>query len=416
MLATDCIATECRTALGCTEPAAIAYAASKAAALVDGEVVRVRLICDARVFKNCYAVGIPYSDHKIGIRWAAAIGAFLPDPELRLESFRQITPEVLASAQRLLDAGAARVEIDRSKHSLFLDCLVERTGGSGRAIIERDHTHLVKLERNGAAIPLAVDKPRAEGSDVRAWLAERSFAELIQLARSLPPEDRLVLRRGCEMNLALARHGLKLFPASFVDMAKEDSLTRISRSVCAGVYARMWGEDFPVMSVAGSGNKGIVCAVPLASWGLERNSTQEQIDEALALAILVTSSTTHFLGTLSAVCGCSNAAGIGLAAGLCLLEGGDVKEISLAINNMVGNVTGMICDGAKIGCALKTMTAVDSAFRSTRLALCGIGIPPSDGIVGGDGMASLRNLGRIANQGMTWTDNEILAIMQEKLG
>jgi L-cysteine desulfidase len=135
----------------------------------------------------------------------------------------------------------------------------------------------------------------------------------------------------------------------------------------------------------------------------------------LALAALVTSATTHHLGALSAVCGCSNAAGIGLAAGLCLLEGGGPEQISLAVNNMVGNVTGMICDGAKIGCALKTMTAVDAAFRAVRLATCGIGIPKSDGIVGEDGLASLRNLGRIANQGMISTDAEILAIMQEKM-
>jgi L-cysteine desulfidase len=138
-------------------------------------------------------------------------------------------------------------------------------------------------------------------------------------------------------------------------------------------------------------------------------------EEALALACLVTSATTHHLGTLAAVCGCSNAAGIGLAAGLVLIEKGGTKEISLAINNMVGNVTGMICDGAKIGCALKTMTAVDAAFRSSTLAMSGVGIPSSDGIVGGSGPESLKNLGRISNQGMLSADSEILRIMREKL-
>ena len=111
----------------------------------------------------------------------------------------------------------------------------------------------------------------------------------------------------------------------------------------------------------------------------------------------------------------SNAAGLGLAAGLVLLEGGGPREISLAISNMVGNVTGMICDGAKIGCALKTMTSVDAAFRSASLALSGIGIPYSDGIVGADGISSLKNLGRIATKGMTSVDDEILSIMQEKM-
>ncbi len=194
-----------------------------------------------------------------------------------------------------------------------------------------------------------------------------------------------------------------------------DSVTRLSRLVCCGVYARMSGEDYTVMSLAGSGNKGITTSVPLSMWGEDNGHSQSRIDEALALALLVTSATTHNLGTLSAVCGCSNAAGIGLAAGLVYLEGGGEKEISLAMNNMVGNVTGMICDGAKIGCAMKTMTSVDAAFRSAALALSGIGIPETDGIIGKDGKQSLFNLGRVARHGMVATDAEILAIMQEKL-
>jgi len=128
----------------------------------------------------------------------------------------------------------------------------------------------------------------------------------------------------------------------------------------------------------------------------------------------VTVLTTWHLGTLSAVCGCSNAAGIGLAAGLTLLAGGDEAAVSRAIVNMVGNIAGMICDGAKIGCAMKTLTAVDAAFRAAALARAGIGIPVTDGIVGADGISSLLNLGRIATLGMPTTDTEILAIMREK--
>jgi L-cysteine desulfidase len=409
------LAGEWRVALGCTEPAAIAYAASSAAALAGGPIRAVRLICDPRIYKNCYAVGIPGSGHKVGIRWALAIGALLPEPALRLECFKRVDQEILERAGQLLEDRAVTAKVDPSRRELWVDCQVVREGGTGRALIAREHTRLVRLERDGAALPL----PEVLGSerrvDVRAELAALPFGRLIELACSLGEAERASLQRGAELNLAIARHGLSLFPQRFVDMAKEDPLTRISRLVCAGVYARMWGEDFAVMSLAGSGNKGIVCSVPLVLWGRECGLAAERIAQALALAALVTSATTHHLGALSAVCGCSNAAGIGLAAGLCLLEGGGPEQISLAVNNMVGNVTGMICDGAKIGCALKTMTAVDAAFRAVRLATCGIGIPKSDGIVGEDGLASLRNLGRIANQGMISTDAEILAIMQEKM-
>jgi len=129
----------------------------------------------------------------------------------------------------------------------------------------------------------------------------------------------------------------------------------------------------------------------------------------------MTSAATWHLGTLSAICGAANAAGIGVASALVLMEGGSAHQVGLAVSNMVGNVAGMICDGAKIGCALKTMTGVDAAFRAASLALAGIGIPPTDGIVGEDGEGSLVNLGRLAQQGMTDVDTEILRIMQGKL-
>jgi L-cysteine desulfidase len=414
----DYLSEEWKPALGCTEPASIAYAASSAAAQAHGDIRAVHLLCDARIYKNCYAVGIPHSGHKTGLRWALAIGSLLPDPSAKLEVFKQVTPEVLAEAGRLIDSGAVTIEVEPRRAELLVDCRVVRAGGVGRAVIEREHTRLVRLERDGQVIEAtggeAVD-PATAPESVRAALASRSFEELLELARSATEEDRALLRHGAELNIAIARHGLTLFPRPFMDLIGVDPLTRLSRLVCAGVYARMSGEDFTVMSLAGSGNKGVVASVPLTLYGREIGAPQALIDTALGFTCLVTSSTTHHLGTLSAVCGCSNAAGIGLAGGLVLLQGGGPRELSLAINNMVGNVTGMICDGAKIGCALKTMTSVDAAFRAASLAMSGIGIPASDGIVGADARESLAHLERIATRGMTSMDGQILEIMQEKL-
>jgi L-cysteine desulfidase len=415
------LAEEWKPALGCTEPASIAYAAAKSAAQSDGPVRSVHLRCDPRIYKNCYAVGIPYSGHKVGILWALAIGSLLPDPEAKLEVFRQIDDAILAEAGRLIEENAVTVEVDPSQQQLVVDCSVIRSGGSGRALIERDHTRLVRLERNGKASaikgqggqegPTAAD-PRIP---VREALASLRFEDLLAMARSITPQDREALRHGAEMNIAIARHGLTLLPKPFMDLIGTDALTRISRLVSAGVYARMSGEDFVVMSLAGSGNKGIVTSVPIVLWGREIGASQELIDEALAAACLFASATTFHLGTLSAACGCSNAAGVGLAAGLVVLQGGDLRPVCRAVNNIVGNVTGMICDGAKMGCALKTMTSVDAAFRAASLAMNGIGIPETDGIVGASGMESLANLGKIATLGMSAMDGQILNIMQAKL-
>lgn len=412
----DYLAREWRPALGCTEPASIAYAAAVAAVQARGAIEHVRLVCDPRMYKNCYAVGIPHSGRRFGIRWAVAIGAQLEDPALRLESFRLVTPPMIESAARLL--GEERVSVEVSDHGhLRVEVAVARAGGTGRAVIEHDHTNLTLLERNGRALPVgAVDGvPGSPPADPRAGLCAMSFEELVPFARSITPEDRIALRHGVELNLAIAQHGLSLLPESFRPASYASPQERAGRLVCAGVHARMSGEDFVVMSLAGSGNKGITCAVPIAVEGAALGLPQERVDEALALAALFTSVTTHHLGTLAAVCGCSNAAGVGLAAGLVLLHGGDAAAISLAVSNMVGNVAGMICDGAKIGCALKTTTAVDAAWRAASLALSGVGIPYTDGIVGRDGRSSLAHLGRIATQGMGATDDEILRIMREKL-
>jgi L-cysteine desulfidase len=412
----DFLTAEWKPALGCTEPAAIAWAAALAAQQGSGPVRFVRLVCDGRTYKNCYAVGIPNSEHRTGILWTLAIGATLRDPSLGLQVFEQTDAAILAEAGGLMDRNAVNVEVDPHQTGLYIDCTVVRETGVGRAVLAREHTRLLRLEANGKVVGGEAAAPEAPAAQpLRADVARMSFAEMAELARTMTQEDREALRQGAGMNIAIARHGLSLLPARFVEPATQDSLTRLSRLVCAGVFARMNGEAYTVMSLAGSGNKGITVSVPISLWGREGGYDEARVDEALGLACLVTSATTHQLGTLSAICGCSNAAGLGIASALVMLEGGKPEQIGLAVSNMVGNVAGMICDGAKMGCALKTMTAVDAAFRSANLALSGIGIPASDGIVGATGEASLANLGRLAQHGMASVDTEILDIMQSKL-
>lgn len=402
--------------LGCTEPASIAYAGIIAAKQISGKTSSLTLTVDPKMYKNCHAVGIPHSGHKIGIKWAAGIGCFLRNTESKLECFREIDGEVLEKASELINSDKIKIRIDRTRDNLFIDFEVTDGKDTGRCIIQATHTNITRISRNGQTVfeSEAGLEARKEVS-ARRWAASLSAPEILEVAKDLGQEARTKVRNGSELNLKIAVHGLTLFPESFLRMTEADILTRVAGLVCAGVYARMWGEDYTVMSVAGSGNKGIVCSVPLTVLEEERNLDSKRVEEALALSMLFTSKTTEELGTLSAVCGCANAAGIGLACGLVYLQDGGDREISFAINNMVGNVTGMICDGAKIGCALKTMTSVDAAFRASALAMSGIGIPFSDGIVGHTGSESLANLGKIAKDGMTHTDAEILRIMEEKL-
>lgn len=415
MLFSEYLDTEWVPALGCTEPASVALAAAVASEQAEGEIRSVHVHCDPRIYKNCYAVGIPFSGGKTGGHWAAALGSLAADSSVGLEVFRHNTAGRIAEAGRMIDSGAVSVDVDATRQGLWIDCRVERENGEGRAVIADTHTSLVYIERDGRVIADRRDEAGESGSpSVRQMAAEMKLEEMFDLAASITAEQRDRLEEGIAYNMAIARYGETLFPEQFAARGTDDTLGRAARMVCGGVYARMSGEDFVVISLAGSGNKGIAATVPLVLRAEQLGVDRKFMQEAMAIAALMTSATTWHLGTLSAMCGCANAAGIGLAAGLVYLEGGDGKSIDRAVNNMVGNVSGMICDGAKIGCGMKALTAVDAASRSAELALAGVGIPVTDGIVGADSHESLTNMGRIAREGMAAADDEILTIMRSK--
>lgn len=416
MIATDVLSAEWKPAMGCTEPAAVAWAASLAREQAVGSITGVHLKVDARTYKNCYAVGLPNSNRNTGILWALALGACLPDSSLELRSFEGTTPESLEAAGRLIHERKLHVDVDSRQTELYIDVMIQGETGSGRAVIEHEHNQLARLEKDGVQIGTQSGKNQgASPSQVREELAKLGIAGMMEAARQITAEDRERLQQGVSMNLAIARHGLSLLPAGFVTPAGLDSQTRLSRLVAAGVFARMSGEGLPVMTLAGSGNKGITTSIPIFLWGRESGHPESKVEEAMAFGFMMASLTTHHLGTLSALCGGAIAAGIGIASALVMLEGGSARQVDLAVSNMVGNVSGMVCDGAKIGCALKTMTGVDAAFRAAHLALSGIGIPATDGIVGHNGEESLAHLGRLAQKGMGNVDEEILGIMQDKL-
>lgn len=410
------LAAEWRPSLGCTEPASIAHAAALAAGHHRGVVRSVKLICDPRNYKNCHSVGIPNSGGRTGILWALAIGVCLPDASLGLQCFGGVDGRVLEAAGELLARRGVSVEVDATQAGLYIDVVVERADGMARVVLEREHTRVARVEVDGRlAGGEGVGAAEDRVGSIRRDLAGLRLGGLVEYALTLGEADRALLRQGAKWNIAMARHGLEKLPDGFIEPGEVGSQAGLSRMVAAGVHGRMSGEPLTVMSLAGSGNKGITLSVPLVLHGRQRGIDERRIDEALAVGCLLTSATTWHLGTLSAICGAANASGIGLAGGLIYLNGGSSRQADLAIGTMVGNLAGMICDGAKIGCAMKTMTGVEAGFRAAGLAMLGMGVPVSDGIVGEDGEASLVNLGRLARHGMAGVDQEVLAIMQRKL-
>ena len=401
---------------GCTEPAAVGFAAALARQVLGEVPTGLSLEVDPCMYKNGFAVGIPNSRGRVGLLWAAALGAAVGDPELRLEVFRDVTDEQLDFARSLL--GGEQLKIDYGAEHLRLDLILEGSDRQVRVIVEEEHTRGVHVSLDGRRQPLpdchGTGRGKGGVKGLRERLSRMPLSEMVQLARAATHEDRSMLMEGIRYNRLIAEHGLHLLPSSFIAATAGDLQSQVGRLAASGVYARMAGEPKTVYAIGGSGNKGITATVPVYLWGIQTGRSEELTLEAVSLSLLLTSAITSKLGPLSAICGCSNAAGIGIACGLVHIQGGGSDALDLAVNNMVGCIAGMICDGAKLGCALKTFAAVDTAFRSAALALAGVGIPAVEGIVGENAEGSIANLGRLARRGMVGTDGEIISMMSEK--
>ncbi|MBP5468585.1 MAG: serine dehydratase subunit alpha family protein, partial [Candidatus Riflebacteria bacterium] len=297
----------------------------------------------------------------------------------------------------------------------------------GRCVISGSHENIILLEKNGAVVfssHSTGDNGTGELLKERENLSKVPFKEIWNDIGSLSDEMRKYMLDGIQMNLKVANAGLN--KEGFLNIGNiynqmisegwigNDIINKAKALTSAAVDARMSGCDLQVMSAAGSGNQGLAISLPLYVLAKENKIDDKKLTEALAISYGVTSILKHHSGTLSAMCGCIVCAGIGLAAGITYILGGSLEQATDAINNMVGSITGVICDGAKVGCAMKLVCAVDSAFQSSLMALKGLKLPITNGVLGDCVETSLGNIGRIAAPGMVQTDDQILAIMLGK--
>lgn len=411
--------------LGCTEPAAIALAAALAREAAGGAVKKVAILCDANVFKNSLNVNIPGLKEVKGASIAAGLGALAGDSQLRLEILSKVTPEDVLAARELVNRGLINVSTgERERPGLYIEARVETDRGSGRAIIEDTHTNVTAVEANGQPRPLpnwagAGGKGGAQGSE--AILKEMSLEELVELADNMTAEEMTYLLKGVRMNEAAGREGLAKkaglgIGAALAELVEEgflaDDLASQAEVLAAAVVdARMSGLMASVMTSGYSGNQGLVATIPIATVARGLEAGEEELAKAVATSHLITAYIKTYIGNLSALCGAYVAGGIGAAAGIVRLLGGGTVEIERVMNIMMGNLAGVICDGAKVGCALKVGTAASVAVKSAMLAMRGVQMPKGEGIVGRTAESTVRNLGLLANPGMVQADTQILQIM-----
>jgi L-cysteine desulfidase len=427
----DVLSMEVAPALGCTEPSAIALAAAAAVSLIPGkEPERIQLWVDPNIYKNAFAVSIPGTDGEAGLGLAAALGAVGGDPALGLEVLETIDDEALVRARMLVQEGAVEVNLLDDHKGLYVRVNVDSEGQTAQSVIEGVHDNITRLALNGEDLGdhRLINESRGDHESLEKleiWLRTLKLSELMDFLDELDAEDMEFLQQGIEYNSRLAEYGLKHGPGLGIglgldNLAKEGMISRdmvlASRILTsAAADARMSGARLPAMSSGGSGNHGLTAILPIVAISdFIKVDDKEQVLRAVALSHLVTAYVKAHTGRLTAICGCSVAAGAGAAAGVTYLMGGSLDHIAGAIKNIVGDLAGVICDGAKDSCAMKLATAAGAAVHAGLFSLHGIFVQSTDGIIGFTSEQTMENVGTLSSEGMIETDRAILRIMLEK--
>jgi L-cysteine desulfidase len=412
-------------ATGCTEPVAVALCAAHAASLLGDDrtnITGVSCRLSANIVKNAMGVGIPGTGMS-GLPIAVAMGALFGDPERSLDVLSTMDVDQIGLAKAFVERDVIDIAVeDRACDILHIDVTVKSVGHSARAVISGSHTRLVHSELDGVSTFDLGDSSSAESGD-EAKDVVLDMKTVWDMAMTAPLYELSFILESKRLNMAAADLALAgtyghcvgrtIGAHSDPTLMGDCRFSKILSRTAAACDARMGGAVVPVMSNSGSGNQGIAATVPVCVYAEEIGADNEQLIRALTLSHLTVIYIKQSLGRLSALCGCVVAAS-GSAAGICYLMGGDYNRVTWTIKNMVANLTGMICDGAKPACALKLTSGISTAVISAMMAIDGHTVSSLEGIVDNDIDRTVANLTEIGRDAMTQTDRLILSIMTHK--
>lgn len=410
-------------AVGCTEPAAVALCVARATELLGRRPQGIDVGMSANMLKNAMGVGIPGTG-MTGLPIAIALGAVCGKSSDGLEVLGNITPELVEEGKAYIASGAIDIHlVENAPSILYIDVRVTSGDDEARAVIAGQHTNFTFLSRNGKEEPLH----RTVADDCAAASCEDDDPKLdmrmvYDFAMQTPVESLEFIDRARELNTAASEeafarpygHSLgRIIRESGLRYFGDTPLSRMMARTSSACDARMGGCPVAVMSNSGSGNQGITATMPVVSFAADCGAGHEQTLRALTLSHLTSIYIKQGLGRLSALCGCV-VASTGASSGIAYLMGADFSQICAAIKNMVANLTGMICDGAKPSCAMKIASATGSAMMSALLAMNGQCTSAAEGIVCDDVDRTIHNLTSIGKDAMRETDALVLNIMTSK--
>ena len=429
---------EVKPALGCTEPIAVSLAVAKAVEIIMENCpgicpegwrleapFHIDVAVSGNILKNGMGVGIPGTG-MVGLPIAAALGAVCGESARGLEVLAGLTDKAVGRARELVSRKKVQIRVAETERLLYVKATVSIDGQTqasaevdphAYAVIEDDHDRIV--ETSFADKILMSSESGAAAVERKADQDGLTVREIYDFACAAPYNDIAFILDDKKLNLALAQEGLKgdyglqvgkTIRENQQEVFGDDFMSYAMGLTAAASDARMAGCTLPAMSNSGSGNQGITVSMPVIAYALKYGIDDEKLARALILSNLVAIHIKHFLGKLSALCGCV-VASTGSACGIVYLQGGSYEQLCSAIKNMAGNITGMVCDGAKVGCAMKVASGVSCAVQSAVLALRGNCIPSTDGIIEDDVEKTIRNLGAIGSVGMKAADRMILEIM-----
>lgn len=409
-------------AIGCTEPIAVALCVARASEILNNRhPQRITAQLSANILKNAMGVGIPGTD-MIGLPIAIALGALIGKSEYGLEVLKDCTPEAVEEGKQLIDAQAIQISLKEGiKEKLYIEVCCEADGNKATAIISGGHTHFVYESLNDEVLLNIQSGAGHEGGETEM---ELNLRKVFEFATTTPIEEIRFILEAKRLNKSAAERSLagsyghelgKTLRSSRSEqlIMGNNTFTHILSYTSAACDARMAGAMIPVMSNSGSGNQGIAATLPVVVYAEDNQKTEEELIRALTLSHLTVIYIKQSLGRLSALCGCVVAA-TGSSCGITYLMGGGYEQVAYAVKNMIANLTGIICDGAKPSCALKLTSGVSTAVLSAILAMEQKCVTAVEGIIEDDVDLSIRNLTRIGSEGMNETDKMVLDIMTHK--